>query len=121
MTDEEILDYERELWVGPADAYDRKVADDVVMALPATPYLFDADAAREAVKHTPRWEEATFEEPRIHRPADGLIVLAYRVEAHKGGQAYEALCTSTLLKRDEGWVVIQHQQTPLGIEVAEKE
>ena len=122
MNDERIWDFERELWTGPADAYDRKVSDKVVMALPATPYLFDAEAARAAVKDTPRWEEVEFVDTAVERPEEGLIAIAYRVKARRGDEEYHALCTSTLRRvGEEDWEVVQHQQTPLGVEVAEPE
>ena len=122
MNDERIWNFEQELWTGPADAYDRKVSDEVVMALPHQPWLFDGAQAREAVKATPRWDKADFLDTRVERPEEGLICIAYRVKAEKGEQRYHALCTSTLRRLShEEWVVVQHQQTPLGMEVAEPE
>lgn len=122
MNDDRIWDFERELWTGSADAYDRKVSDKVVMALPAMPYLFDAEAARDAVKDTPRWDEVEFVESCVERPEEGLIAIAYRAKARRGDETYHALCTSTLRRIESGdWEVIQHQQTPLGVEVAEPE
>jgi hypothetical protein len=120
MNDERIWDFEQELWTGPADAYDRKVSDDVVMALPHQPWLFDGRQARAAVKETPRWDEAEFLDKRVERPDEGLICIAYRVKAAKGDHKYHALCTSTLRRLShEDWAVVQHQQTPLGVEVAD--
>lgn len=122
MDDDRIWEFERELWVGGPEVYEKKVAADCVMALPAAPYLFDGRAATEAVKDTPRWDEARFEDTRVERPEEGLIVIAYRVRARRGGQEkeYHALCTSTLQRlAHEEWVVVQHQQTPLGVMVAE--
>ena len=122
MNDERIWEFERELWTGPAEVYDRKVADCVVMALPAQPYLFDAEAARAAVKDTPRWDEAEFAEQVVERPEEGLICIAYRMKARRGDETYHALCTSTLRRvAHEEWVVVQHQQTPLGVIVADPE
>ncbi len=119
MNDERIWEFERELWVGPADAYDRKVADTVVMALPTDPWLLDGKAARAAVKDTPRWEEVAFSDTHVERPEHGLIVIAYRAQASRGGHHYDALCTSTLRRvSEEDWEVVQHQQTPLETKVA---
>ncbi|WP_133366632.1 DUF4440 domain-containing protein [Qipengyuania sediminis] len=121
MDDDRIWEFERELWVGGPEAYERKVAEDCVMALPQAPYLYDRRAAIEAVKATPRWDEARFEDTCVERPHEGLIVIAYRVRARRGeGKEYHALCTSTLRRLGhEQWVVIQHQQTPFGVVVAE--
>lgn len=122
MDDDRVHEFERELWVGGPEVYEARVAPDCVMALPAEPFLYDGRAATEAVKATPRWSEANFEDTRIERPQEGLIVFAYRVHASRDGQDkdYHALCTSTLLRKGhEDWIVVQHQQTPLGIAVKE--
>ncbi|WP_394269241.1 DUF4440 domain-containing protein [Qipengyuania sp.] len=122
MDDQRLWDFERDLWIGGADTYETKVADDVVMVLPAAPFLYDRRAAIEAVKATPRWETVEFEDTRVERHQEGLISIAYRVRAAKGEQSYHAVCTSTILRLGhENWVVIQHQQTPLGVEIADHE
>lgn len=121
MDDDRIWEFERELWVGGPEVYEKKVAPTCVMALPAAPYLYDGRAATEAVKDTPRWDEAEFADTRVERPQEGLIVIAYRMRARRGAEKeYHALCTSTLQRlAHEEWVVVQHQQTPLGVMVAE--
>ncbi|MGB3739259.1 MAG: DUF4440 domain-containing protein [Pontixanthobacter sp.] len=123
MNDERIWNFETELWTGPTDAYDRKVADDCIMALPTDPWLLDGKEAREAVKDTPRWDSVDFSGTRVERPEEGLIVIAYRAQAKRGTgdstESYDALCTSTLRRiGEEDWEVVQHQQTPLDTKVA---
>jgi hypothetical protein len=62
----------------------------------------------------------TFHDQQVERHQEGLIAIAYRAKATRGDQSYHAICTSTLLRKGEGdWEVIQHQQTPLGVEVAD--
>jgi len=119
MEDSRIWEFERELWVGGAEVYREKVAADCVMALPATPFLFDGEAAIAAVEDTPRWDEVDFTETRVSRPQEGLIVIGYVARAKRPGQTYHALCSSTLRRLEhERWVVVQHQQTPFGTLVA---
>jgi hypothetical protein len=79
--------------------YDRKVSDDVVMALPHDPWCLDGPQAREAVKATPRWERAEFLDKRVERPQEGLIVIAYRVKASLGERQYHACAPA----RCAGW------------------
>lgn len=120
MEDERIWSFERDLWVGGGKVYDERVGHECLMALPVEPYVFDGQAATEAVKHTPRWDEVEFAEKHVSRPQEGLIVIAYRVKASRGDESYHALCTSTLRRLShEEWDVVQHQQTPLGTMVAE--
>jgi hypothetical protein len=85
-----------------------------VMVVPTPPFVRQGSDALDAVANTPRWAEVDFSEGHIVRPQEGLIVVAYKAEAHRGdGDDYEAHCTSTYrrLGHDE-WRVVQHQQTP---------
>lgn len=121
MDDARIREFERELWLGAAEVYRERVNPSCLMALPAEPYLFDGEAAVRAVEGTPRWDEVELADMRVQRPQEGLIVIAYRARARRGSEAYHALCSSTLLREGhEKWSVIQHQQTPLGVMVAER-
>lgn len=53
-------------------------------------------------------------EAHVARPADDLLVLAYKAEGKRDGAApYNAYCTSTYRRADDGrWRLVQHQQTP---------
>lgn len=125
MEDARIWDYERQLWLGGGDVYRQRVADNCVMALPSEPFLFDGEGATAAVEDTPRWKEVEFLDQVVERPHEGLIVIGYRVRASQAEDdsddaGYHALCTSTLMQlAHEEWVVVQHQQTPLGVIVAD--
>ncbi|GGC32701.1 hypothetical protein GCM10011371_20160 [Novosphingobium marinum] len=120
MEDARIWNFESDLWTGGEDVYRERVSDDCVMALPATPYIFDGKAATKAVAGTPRWESVEFRNQRVERPQEGLIVIAYRAHAKRGEEEYHALCTSTLRRLShEDWDVVQHSQIPLGVEVAD--
>jgi hypothetical protein len=114
LDDARIHAFERELWVGPHAAYRRQVDPEVIMVIPAEPFVLQGEEAIKAVESTPRWAEADLTDWRISRPQEGLIVVAYHVSARRdGGDGYTAHCTSTYrrLGPDE-WTVVQHQQTP---------
>ncbi|MET1757077.1 DUF4440 domain-containing protein [Novosphingobium sp. RD2P27] len=120
MEDERIWKFERELWVGGDALYHERVSSNCLMALPSDPYLFAGGDAAEAVEHTPRWDGVEFRDKQVSRPQEGLIVIAYRAEAHGDGGTYHAVCTTTLRRLShEEWDVVQHQQTPLGVIVAD--
>ena len=120
MDDERIWKFEQELWTGGDDVYHQRVSADCVMALPTEPYVFAGEQATKAVQDTPKWDKAEFLDTKVSRPQEGLIVIAYRVQATRGDKAYHALCTSTLRwLSHEHWDVVQHQQTPLGVIVAD--
>jgi trehalose-6-phosphate synthase len=120
VDDERIWKFEEELWVGGDDVYHQRVSDDCLMALPAQPYLFAGEQATKAVQDTPKWDTVEFAEKQLSRPQEGLIIIAYRIKAKRQDQSYHALCTSTLRRlAHEEWDVVQHQQTPLGVIVAD--
>ena len=113
MDDARIWSFEESLWVGDAENYRRLIDEECVMALPAQPYVFTADAAIRAVQGTPRWSEVRFAETRVHRPQEGLIVIAYTAQASRDDEQYEAYCTTTMRRRGhEDWLVVQHSQLP---------
>ena len=112
MEDGRIRDFETALWVGGEDVYRRSIDSDCLMVVPAAPFLMSGGEAIDAVSKTPRWEAVEFDDLRIARPEEGLIVLAYGVRASRGGESYRAYCTSTYRRvAHEQWQVVQHQQT----------
>ena len=115
MDDERVKQFETALWVGGEEVYRRSIAPDCLMVLPEPPYVMSGEEAIEAVARTPRWSEVDFEDLRIARPQEGLIVIAYGVKASRGGETYAARCTSTYRRvAHEDWRVVQHQQSVSG-------
>ena len=113
MDDDRVRAFEESLWTGDAQHYRESIDEACVMALPAEPFIFSSTDAIEAVAHTPRWREVRFENGRVMRPQEGLIVIAYTAHASKeGGEGYIAHCTSTYRRlAHEDWRVVQHSQT----------
>ena len=112
MDDNRVGDFETSLWVGGEDVYRSAIAPDCLMVLPEPPFVMSGEQAIEAVSNTPRWQRVEFEDLRIVRPQEGLIVLAYAVEASRGGETYRARCTTTYRRvAHEEWQVVQHQQS----------
>lgn len=69
MEDARIWEMEEKLWHGGEEVYQQLVDDQVVMALPAEPFIFSRQQAIDAVKHTPRWEEVRFSDRQVSRPS----------------------------------------------------
>lgn len=113
MDDDRVWRFEESLWTGDADHYQALIDDEILMVLPTPPYVFDGDQAVAAVSATPRWTFVAFANQRIARPEEGLIVVAYHIEASRDEERYVAHCTSTYRRRaHDDWQVVQHQQTP---------
>ena len=113
MDDDRVWNFERSLWVGDAEHYAALIDEKALMVLPTPPYVLSGADAVAAVSDTPRWTEVEFSDTRIARPEEGLIVVAYTVDATRDDEKYVAHCTSTYRRRGhEDWQVVQHQQTP---------
>lgn len=114
MDDARVWEFEESLWTADADHYREAIDDACVMVVPTHPYVVEGQEAIQAVIDTPRWSDVALSDRKVSRPQEGLIVVAYKVEASKGeAERYTAYCTSTYrrLAHDE-WRVVQHQQTP---------
>ena len=113
MDDDRVWHFEESLWTGDAEQYRALIDDACLMVLPTPPFVLGGDDAVEAVSATPRWTSVIFSARRIARPEEGLIILAYHIEASRGDERYTAYCTSTYRRRGhDDWQVVQHQQTP---------
>ena len=113
MDDDRVWTFEKSLWTADADHYRKSIDDECLMVLPMPPFVLSGGEAIEAVASTPRWSAVNFSKQRIARPEEGLIVVAYHVDAERGEDRYAAHCTSTYRRRGhEDWQVVQHQQTP---------
>ena len=113
MEDARVWEFEESLWTADAQHYRESIDDECLMVLPAPPFVYTGEQAIQAVTDTPRWEQVELSDKQVSRPQEGLIVVAYHAKASRGGEAYDAHCTSTYrrLSHDE-WRVVQHQQTP---------
>ena len=112
MDDDRIWTFEEGLWTGDAEHYQQCVDEGVVMILPQPPYVHAGQAAIDAVKATPRWDELELSERTVSRPQEGLIVIGYRARASRGDERYEAYCSSTYRwLSHEHWHVVQHSQS----------
>lgn len=112
MEDQRLWAFEESLWIGDAEHYRELIDDECVMVLPEQPFVFTGAQAVAAVADTPRWSAVTFGEQQVMRPQEGLIAIAYKVEATRGDEAYMAYCTTTIRRIEhEVWRVVQHQQT----------
>jgi hypothetical protein len=120
MDDDRIWAFEESLWTASPEHYAESIDDACLMVLPAPPFVFTGRQSIEAVSNTPRWDELRLSDRQVSRPQEGLIVVAYRAEASRGGERYVAHCTSTYRRlpgasgerTEDRWQVVQHQQTP---------
>ena len=114
MDDARVWAFEDSLWRADEAHYRESIAPDYLLVVPMPPYVLVGEQAVEALAKTPDWQSVTFSGQHVSRPHEGLIVIAYHVEAEGGGeQPYSADCSSVYRRMGhEDWKVVQHQQTP---------
>ena len=118
MTDDELTALERQGWEALSSTgekarafYERVLDDHVVMLLPGGMVLDDRSAIVEAMSGRP-WATYALEDVRTLRPTPDTGVVIYGVDAEREGQAYSALMSSVYVRRQDGWKLMFHQQTP---------
>ncbi len=116
---DELIELEERGWQAlssdPSTAtefYDRVLDDAVVMLLPGGMRLDDRDTIVNSMGGPP-WASFRLEDPRVHRFGPDAAVVTYGVVAERAGSPpYSALMSSLYVRRDDGWRLAFHQQTP---------
>ncbi|MDQ0324336.1 hypothetical protein J2R99_000185 [Rhodopseudomonas julia] len=113
MDDGKVWSGEKRFWLEGSEAFDALMDDECLMVFPGMGVM-PAMETRDALRHAPRWSSVDFADCKIARPDADTLVLAYKAEGHRDGDApYRAYCSSTYRCHDHRWKLVQHQQTPL--------
>jgi hypothetical protein len=107
---EELLGIEEQLGTGGGDAYRRHLAHDAVVVVPGA--VLDREACAAAMDESPGWDEHEIADVHtIPVGRDGAVV-TYRWRSRRGETTYRAAMSSVYARRDDGWRLVLHQQTP---------
>jgi hypothetical protein len=116
--DNELIDLERSGWrvlstsAEAAEIFYGHVLDEMpVMLLPGGTTLTDRDVILRSMAGQP-WSSFEMSEAQVLQPTDDVGVVAYDVLARRDGSSYAALVSSHYVRRDRGWRLFFHQQTP---------
>lgn len=115
-----LWDLEERCWTSGADSARTVTAKNAVMVLPYPPGILQGGEILEHIKQNTGWRTVEMKNRSavIH---DTVAVIAYVVSAEKPGiPIYEALCASTYLLDDGGWLRLSHQQTPTSLRANRK-
>jgi hypothetical protein len=115
---EQLLDVERRLWKNDVDLYRDNLVEDALLVFPETGVIdrtFALDAIRIENSAGSRWADVNFEDVRALPLVPDAAVLTYRVTARWAHEATEmtALASSVYVRRNGGWKVALHQQSPI--------
>lgn len=111
---DELLALEKGFWTGSAEFYRDNLDDHCLTAFAEMAGVFDKDDIARTVGESQRWRDVDLAPKGLVEPAEDFVVLTYQASATRGdGQRYQALVSSGYVKRNGGWKMAFHQQTPL--------
>ncbi len=118
VTAEELAALERQGWDALSSDgetarafYDEVLDERVVMLLPGGKVLDDRATIVESMSGQPGTAYA-LDGMRTFRPTADTGVVTYGAVAERDGQQYSALMSSIYVRRNDGWKLVFHQQTP---------
>ncbi|GAA3930080.1 hypothetical protein GCM10023085_09290 [Actinomadura viridis] len=119
MGDNAPVDLERLGWQAlsstPEEAtvfYERVLDDTVVMLLPGGMMLDDRTKILKSMAGQP-WSSYELDDVRALSPTPDTAIVTYGVTARRDGMPdYSALVSSGYVRREDGWKMTFHQQTP---------
>jgi hypothetical protein len=117
-TEKDLLALEKKFWTGDSKFYRDNVDDTCLIAFGAdmAGVMSNKDVAATA-KDGNRWKHLDIKLKGLIEPADDVAILSYEANAvRSNGERYAALVSTGYAKRDEGWKMVFHQQTPLAQE-----
>lgn len=98
------------------DFYDEVLAHDAVMVFPFG--VMERADAIDRMAESRRWQSFKMDDVTVHDIGAGLVVVAYRVVAHRDDEPpFEAMLSSTYVRARRSWRMMMHQQSPLGARV----
>jgi hypothetical protein len=119
-TTHEIIDLETRSWevlaIGGEECaayYDDVLDSDPVMLMPGGLRLTDRESMVQSMSGPP-WLDYRLEEMRVTELGPDAAVVTYGAVARRDPDAepYTAFMSSTYIRRDDGWKLAVHQQTP---------
>lgn len=114
MQEFDLWKVEEGFWTGGPEHYRAAMHPECVMVFQPPIGVLSGDLIIRTLEGGPRWASVTMRERHESRPADGAVVLAYLAEgARERSSPYRGYCSSTYMKSDGEWKLVQHQQTPI--------
>ena len=110
---EDLLAMEQKLWSGGKAEYQRTLDDDCLIAFTEMAGVSSRDEIA-AQADGNRWRDLNIEIEGFLQPTNDVAFLTYRARATRANaEPYEARVSSSYVRRNGGWKMVFHQQTPL--------
>jgi hypothetical protein len=114
---DDLLAMERQLWSGGKAEYRRTLDESCLLAFTEMAGVSGRDEIAEQAGAS-RWHDLEIRVEGFLQPTNDVVLLTYRARAARGdkGEPYEALVSSGYVRRNGGWKLMFHQQTPLRVD-----
>jgi protease I len=110
---QELVAIERQFWSGKPEAYLQNADEKCLIAFGEMAGLIDRQQMAKMAEPG-RWSDVTINPKGLLELSDAAIVLSYEAKTRRNnGQPYHALVSSAYVKRNGGWKLAFHQQTPM--------
>ena len=118
MTANDLIALEQQGWEALSSGgeaarafYERVLDRTVVMLLPGGLVLDDRAAIVDSMSGEP-WSSHALQDVQAFQPTEDTAVVTYGAVAQRDSQTYSALMSSVYVRREDGWKLTFHQQTP---------
>jgi len=109
-----LMAHEERFWLGRSDQYRDALDDTCLVAFTNVAGVSSRDKIAGPMHREPIWRDLTMDVAGLVQPTDDVAVLTYRVSVDRGRDGrYRALVSSGYVRRDGGWRMMFHHQTPL--------
>jgi hypothetical protein len=115
-TEKDLLALEKKFWTGDTKFYQDNVDDSALIAFgPDMAGVMSNKEIASSAGQGNRWKNLDIKLKGLIEPADDVAILSYEANATRSnGETYAALVSTGYARRDGGWKMMFHQQTPLG-------
>jgi hypothetical protein len=111
---DDLLTLERGFWTGGAKAYRANLDDECLIGFVGMAGVSTREQVAASVGDGPRWQDPEIDVQGFLQPTDDVALLTYEASTRRGDdETYKALVSSAYARRDGGWKMVFHQQTPL--------
>jgi hypothetical protein len=112
---DQLLELERNFWTGDSAFFELHVDGDCLIAFsPEMAGVMNRSDLAATAKDGNLWKDLEITLKGFIEPTDGIAMLTYEARAvRENGEPYAALVSTGYARRDDGWRMIFHQQTPV--------
>ena len=112
--EQDLMELERKFWTGNAEFFRQHLDEKCLTAFKDRAGVQNKEAIAGMVKEGETWRNLKMDEKGFVVLDPNAVILTYEADGdRKNGEHYQAVVSSGYVRRDGGWKLAFHQQTPL--------